>query len=244
MRWKLLRRRLSIAAPRVIVRRHLPWPLRWAMFALALGFSAALALWAFEFGRDIAGLDRHSKEELQQLRREVEQLRAEREKAISIANTAESLLKTERAAQDTLAQQLKNAEADKLALRNDLGFFERLLPVAGSEGVLIRSLQAEQAMPGQVRWQLLVMQAGGGKTLPAFNGRYDVTLAGTLDGKSWTFSPPGGAQPLQLKQYLRLEGMVGHAREAVVKTVSVRVMDASGAVKASLTARLGPPAAG
>ena len=29
MRWKLLRRRLSISAPRMIVRSHLPWPLRW-----------------------------------------------------------------------------------------------------------------------------------------------------------------------------------------------------------------------
>ena len=52
MRWKLLRRRLSISAPRVIVRRHLPWPLRWAFVALVLGFSGAIALWAFELGKD------------------------------------------------------------------------------------------------------------------------------------------------------------------------------------------------
>src|SRR5207244_2732860 len=148
MRWKLLRRRMSISAPRVIVRSHLPWPLRWAVLALALGFSAALSLWAFEFGKDIAGLDRGSKEELQRLRAEVDQLRAEREKAISIGNTAESLLKTERTVQEKLAQQLKTAEADNLALRNDLGFFERLLPIAKTEGVLIRSLQADQTMPG------------------------------------------------------------------------------------------------
>ena len=143
--------------------------------------------WAFEFGKDIAGLDRNAKEELHKLRLEVEQLRAEREKAISIANTAESLLKTERTVQDKLAQQLKSAETDNLALRNDLGFFERLLPVAKSDGVSIRSLQAEQPMPGQVRFQMLVMQAGG-KNLPTFAGRYDVTLTGTLDGKAWSLS--------------------------------------------------------
>jgi len=243
MRWKLLRRRLSINSPRVIVRRHLPWPLRWAAWALMLGFSAALALWAFEFGKDIAGLDRDAKEELHKLRLEVELLRSEREKAISIANTAESLLKTERTVQDKLAQQLKSVEADNLALRNDLGFFERLLPVAKSDGVSIRSLQAEQPMPGQVRFQLLVMQAGG-KNLPTFNGRYDVTLTGTLDGRAWNFSPPAGAKPLQLKQYLRLDGMLEHAQEAMVKSVSVRVMDSSGAVKATLTAKLGQPATG
>ena len=243
MRWKLLRRRLSITAPRVIVRRHLPWPLRWAVWALMLGFSAALALWAFEFGKDIAGLDRNAKEELGKLRLEVEQLRGEREKAISIANTAESLLKTERTVQDKLAQQLKTAEVENLALRNDLGFFEKLLPIAKSDGVAIRSLQAEALMPGQVRYQLLVMRAGG-KNLPTFDGRYDVTLTGTLDGKAWTFSPPAGGQPLQLKQYLRLDGLLEHAQAAVVKSVSVRVMDASGAVKASLTAKLGQPATG
>ena len=243
MRWKLLRRRLSINSPRVIVRRHLPWPLRWAVWALMLGFSAALALWAFEFGKDIAGLDRNAKEELQKLRAEVQQLRGEREKAISIANTAESLLKTERTSQEKLAQQLKSAEADNLALRNDLGFFEKLLPVAKSDGVSIRSVQADLPMPGQVRYQVLVMQAGG-KNIPTFNGRYDVTLTGTLDGKAWTFSPAGGAQPLQLKQYLRLDGMVEHAQEAVVKSVSVRVMDASGAVRASQTTKLGQPATG
>jgi len=44
MRLKLLRRRLSISAPRMIVRSHLPWPLRWAVVALMFGFSAALAL--------------------------------------------------------------------------------------------------------------------------------------------------------------------------------------------------------
>ena len=243
MRWKLLRRRLSITAPRVIVRRHLPWPLRWAVWALMLGFSAALALWAFEFGKDIAGLDRNAKEELGKLRLEVEQLRGEREKAISIANTAESLLKTERTVQDKLAQQLKTAEVENLALRNDLGFFEKLLPIAKSDGVAIRSLQAEALMPGQVRYQLLVMRAGG-KNLPTFDGRYDVTLTGTLDGKAWTFSPPAGGQPLQLKQYLRLDGLLEHAQAAVVKSVSVRVMDSSGAVKASLTAKLGQPATG
>ena len=79
MRWKLWRRRLSVSAPRMIVRSHLPWPLRWAVAALALGFSGALAMWAFETGKNIAGLDRDAKEELSRLRVEVAQLRDERE---------------------------------------------------------------------------------------------------------------------------------------------------------------------
>ena len=75
MRWKLLRRRLSVSAPRMIVRSRLPWPLRWAALAMMLGFSAAIALWAFEFGKSIAGLERGDKEELLQLRAEAGLLR-------------------------------------------------------------------------------------------------------------------------------------------------------------------------
>ena len=231
-----MRRRLSVSAPRMIVRSHLPWPLRWAAAALMLGFSAALAMWAFEFGKDIAGLDRDAKVELAKLRVEVAQLQAERERTLSIANTAESLLKTEKVAQERLAQQVKQIEAENMALKGDLGFFERLLPARASEGISIRGLQAETKAPGQLRFQLLVMQAG--KTLPEFNGRYDITLVGTLDGKPWTFTPPGGPRALQMKQYLRVEGMIDHPAQAVVKTVQVRVMDMSGGVKASQTAKL------
>ena len=233
MRWKLLRRRLSISAPRMSVRSHLPWPLRWAAVALMFGFSAALAVWAFEFGKSIAGLDRRSVDELQRLRVEVLRLRDEREKAGSIANTAESLLKTEKTVQDRLAQQLKQAEADNLALKSELGFFEQLLPLRAGEGLVIRGLQAELPSPGRVHFQLLVMQAG--KSLTEFKGRYEITLAGTLEGKPWVYAPPGGAQRLELKQYARFEGMLDHPAQAVVKTVSVKVTDADGQFKAGLT---------
>ncbi|KNZ33275.1 MAG: hypothetical protein AD742_06645 [Methylibium sp. NZG] len=236
MRWKLLRRRLSISAPRMIVRSRLPWPLRWAAVALMFGFSAALGLWAFEFGKDIAGFDGDSKAELAKLRVEVEQLRDEREKALSVANIAESLLKTEKAAQDKLAQSVKAVEAENMTLKSDLGFFERLLPASGSEGLTIRGLQAEEKSPGQLRFQLLVMQAG--KAPPEFAGRYEVTLTGLLDGKPWSLPQPGGPKPLQLKQYLRVEGMIDHPVGAVVKAVTVRVLGKNGEARANQTLKL------
>lgn len=75
MRLRLLRRRLTVSAPRMAIRSTMPWPLRWLLAAVVLGFSGALALWAFEFGKEIAGLDRNAKQELEQLRTEVSQLR-------------------------------------------------------------------------------------------------------------------------------------------------------------------------
>ena len=104
MRWKLLRRRLSVSAPRMIVRSHLPWPLRWAALAVMLGFSAAIALWAFELGRELAGLDREEKAELARVSAELTSLQQRYASAQQLADTADSLLKTERAAQERLAQ--------------------------------------------------------------------------------------------------------------------------------------------
>lgn len=221
----------------MIVRSHLPWPLRWAVAALVLGFSAAIALWAFQFGKEIAGLERDAQEELQRLRGEVGTLRVEREKALAIASSVDVVLRAERAAQDKLAQQLKQVEAENLALKNDLGFFERLLPAGpGDAGLSIRGLQAEEVGNGQLRYQLLLMQTGKGRG--DFNGRLEVSLAGTLDGKPWALAEPGGAKPLQLRQYRRVEGVIEHPEQAQVRTVTVKVTDGRGAVLATHSVKL------
>lgn len=219
----------------MIVRSHLPWPLRWAALALVLGFSAALALWAFEFGKDIAGLDRDDKAELASLRSEVSRLRVDHAQARQVADTADSLLKTERAAVERMALQLRQVEADKQTLRADLGFFERLLPTAG-EGLQLRGLQAEAKAPGQLRYQMLVVQNGKGNA--EFKGRYDLTLTGQLEGKPWSQALAGGPQALQIRQVTRVEGMIDHPADAVIKSVQVRVMDLVGATKATQTLRL------
>lgn len=237
MRWKLLRRRLSISAPRMTVRSHLPWPLRWAVAALALGFSAALGLWAFEFGKDIAGIDRGGpRQEQRSADAELEQLRAERDKMQSIANTAESLLKTERTTQDRLASQIKTLEAENMALKGDLGFFERLLPAGDKDDLVVRGLQAEVVGNGQLKFQLLVMQHG--KTPPEFKGRYELTLRGKLDGKAWSLARPGSARSLQFRQYQRVDGTLDFPSPAVVEAIQVRVVDAQGSVRASQDVRL------
>ena len=219
----------------MIVRSLLPWPLRWAALAVMLGFSAALALWAFEFGKDIAGLDRDDKEELLSLRAEVTQLRVNHSQARQVADTADSLLKTERAAVEHLASQLRHLEADNQTMQADLGFFQRLLPSTG-EGLQLRGLQAAAKAPGQLRYQMLVVQ--NGKVNTEFKGRYELTLTGQLEGKPWSQALTGGPQALQIRQVTRVEGMIDHPAEAVIQSVQVRVMDAQGATKATQTLRL------
>ncbi len=223
MRFRLLRRRLTISAPRMAVRSAAPWPVRWAIMAIVLGFCAAIGLWAFEFGKSIAGLDSTSKEELVQLRAEVVKLREERDKAQSVANTSGSLLTAEKATQEKLASQIRQLETDNRALRDDLGFFEKLIPSGGPDGVSIRGLQAEVVGNNQLRWQVLVMQPAKGA--PEFNGRLELTLTGTEGAKPLTLSLPGGGQALQFRQYRRIEGILDLPPQAVVKTVSAKVVE-------------------
>jgi hypothetical protein len=49
---------------------------------------------------------------------------------------------------------------------------------------------------------------------------------------------PGGAKPLQLKQYARVEGMLEYPEQAVVKTLEVKVLDQAGDVRATQTVQL------
>lgn len=235
LKFRLFRRRLTISSPRMAIRTSLPWPLRWALGAMMLGFSAAIALWTFELGVSIAGLDKDAKLELTRLREEVAALRTERDKSQSIANISGSLLTTEKAAQDKMVAQIRQLEADNRLLRDDLGFFEKLLPAGGAESAAIRGLQAEALTDMQVKWQVLVIQPV--KNAPVFNGKLELTFSGTLAGKPWTTSLPGGAQLLQFKQYRRIEGVLDLPPLAVVKTVTAKVVEGT-AVRSVQTIKL------
>ena len=188
-----------------------------------LGFSAAIALWAFEFGKGIAGLDTDAQDELKKLRAEVIELRTDRDKSRTVANTSGSLLIAEKAAQEKMAAQIKQLESDNRLIRDDLGFFEKLLPAGGADGTTIRGLQAELLSPTQLKWQVLVIQSV--KNAPDFNGKLDLTINGTLAGRPWMVSLPGGAQALEFRQYRRIEGVLDLPSQAVVKTVTAKVVE-------------------
>jgi hypothetical protein len=225
MRFRLLRRRLTISAPTMAIRSHAPWPIKWVFTAVVLGFCAAIGLWAFELGKDLAGLDSNAKEELTKLRIEVKDLRADLGEAQSVANTAQSAITMEKTAQEKLVAQVKQLEGENRQLRDDLGFFERLLPAgSGAQALAIRGLQAEVLGGGsQIKWQALVMQAA--KNAPEFNGQLDITLSGLQNGKPWSAPLPGPASPaLKFTQYQRLEGVADLPEQTVVKSLTVRVL--------------------
>jgi hypothetical protein len=230
MRFRLLRRRLTISAPRMAVRSALPWPFRWAVLAIVFGFCAAIGLWAFEFGKDIAGLERGSKDELVRLRTEVASLqaelttaRSERDQAQSIANTAGTLVTAEKASQERLMAQAKQLESENRSLRDDLGFFEKLIPASGGDGLAIRGLQADLQGARTLKWQVLVIQSG--KNPSEFTGRLELTFTGVHNGKPWSAGLPGDQPVIKVRQYGRMGGEFDVPDHVQVKGVSARVMD-------------------
>jgi hypothetical protein len=214
------------------VRSAMPWPLRWAVAAIVLGFCAAIGLWAFEFGKDIAGLDHGTKQELLKLREqmvgmrtELDKAQEEREKAQSIANTAGTLVTAGKASEDKLIEQVKQLQAENQSLRNDLGFFEKLIPSSGVDGVAIRGLQADLQNGKDLKWQVLVIQAS--KNAAEFHGQLELTFSGLLNGKPWSATLPNGAQALSIKQYGRLEGVFEVPGQVQVKGVQAKVLEGS-----------------
>ena len=227
---RLLFRRLTVSAPRMSVRSALPWPLRWIGAAVVLGFCAAIGLWAFEFGKEIAGIDDNRIQDLTRLEREVVDLQAqldtmkeERDKALALANTSTTLMTAEKAAQESLSVLNKQLEADNQRLRDDLGFFEKLIPTVGTEALAIRGLQAEVQDGRQVKWQVLVIQPL--KNAPEFNGRLELSFTGLQAGRPWASTLPEGPQTIKLRQYARAEGVFDLPPQTLLKGVSVKVMD-------------------
>ena len=235
MKFRLWRRRMSVSAPRMSVRNSTPWPLRWLFGALVLGFSGALAMWAFEFGKEIAGLDRNAKAELEELRVEANHLRQALAQAQSVANTSESLLTAEKAAQEQLALQIRQLQLDNLSLRSDLGFFERLIPGSGNGNLTIRGLQVERLNAVQIKWQVLLIQAA--KNAPDFKGQLELTFSGTSAGQPWTQKQAPQPQPVLIKGYLRQEGFLDIPPQTVVKTVTAKIYQGR-EVKALYTIKL------
>lgn len=228
MRFRLLRKRLGHHTHRMSVGRALPWPLHWLLGALVLGFSGALALWAFEFGREIAGLDRYAQQELERLRGEVVVLREDLSRSQVVSNTADSLLTAERVAQEQIKLQLRRLEAENQTLRSDLGFFERLMPGTGSEALDIRGLQVERVADSQIRWQALMIQAS--KNAPEFKGTLEISFTGTQDGKPWSTAATPRSRAVVFQGFLREEGVVDVPPTAVIKTVTARLLQ-GGTVK-------------
>jgi hypothetical protein len=149
-----------------------------------------------------------------------------------------TLLTTEKVAQEKLVVATRQLEADNQKLKSDLGFFEQLIPTpgaAGSAGPSIRGLQVELLKPGEIKWQVLVIQAS--KNPAEFTGQLELTFVGMEGGKPWSSNLSSGVVPIAVKQYGRLEGLFSVPSNVVVKSVTAKLLQGQ-AVRSVQTTKL------
>lgn len=224
--WK---RRLAVS--KMTIKQHRPWPVTVAMIALVIGLGGALALWTYDMGRSLTGFEpRASKEKLQSLQKQLEDLTAERDKLALSANTADSQANMDRATQMQLTDQVKSLTADNQKLKDDLAFFESLMPSAtGPDGISVPRLKAEMASPSELHYHLLAMQ--GGKGSRDFVGEVQLNLTLVQAGKNVMMQFPdpksgeAGKLKLSFKHYQRVEGLIPLPEGAQVKAVQAKILD-------------------
>jgi hypothetical protein len=241
LRRKRWLQRWSVAAPRMTIRNHLPWPLRAVFIAIVLGLGGAIALWTYDMGRNFTGFKPAvTKEQFADLQERLQQVGAERDRFQATVNAFDSRLNMEHALQAQLSKQIQSLEAENGRLKDDLSFFESLLPTDNNmQGIVIRRLKIEMVEPTQLRYQLLMMQ--GGRRAPDFVGNYQLIVTLVQNGKNAmiTFPKPGAADKytLSFAHYQRVEGLLPVPEGATVKSVQVKILQ-KGAVRAQQFANL------
>lgn len=234
MKWKLLLRRLTLSAPEVSVRSSLPLPLRRLLLFLMLAFAAAAGVAIYEYGRSLGGPDRRTlSAEIEQLRAQLREAEAERSHLTATVTALEAQIKVERAAQEQLAKQTGELSTEASRLREDLAFFESLLPArANASGIQIRSFRMQpDGTPEAMRYRLLVQQAG--KPERDFVGAVQMQVNYVRDGRSQSMQLPDPAVPesrraleLSFRHYQRVEGTLSLPEGASAKSVVVRIVAA------------------
>ena len=242
--WRTLKRRFGIAAPRMAVRTHVPWYWRWLGIVTAGALVVGIGLATYDFGMTFAGFRREeSDRELAKLNEAIARQQREIGELRSQAAQAERQLEIERATHGDVAKQVKALLDENATLKDDLAFFQSLMPVGAEEGaVSINRFRLEPGgMPGEYRYRLLLVHAG--QRAKEFRGNLQFVLNVMEGGKAVALSLPQpaerGAKEFQLnfKFFQRVEGTFKVPPGAVVQSFQVRVFE-SGSNAPKLTQTL------
>lgn len=230
MKMRLWVRRMSISAPRMSVRSHYPWPMKLLFLVGTIALGGAGALWTYDLGKQFSGVRHVPNAELANYKAQLDRLAAQRDKDSSTVNSADNQLIIERTAQQQLATQVKSLEAENSKLKEDLAFFESLLPADNAaQGISIRRMKVEMAAPNQLRFRILLMQGGRGKN--DFSGNLQLAVTTLQAGRSTVIIFPsataGDADKFKLdfRRYQRAEGVVTLPEGGTVKAVQARVLE-------------------
>ncbi|PAT38657.1 DUF6776 family protein [Vandammella animalimorsus] len=135
-----------------------------------------------------------------------------------------------------LQQHIEQLQAENQRLRDDLGFYENLLPAGEGGALSIRSLEAQRSGDGQqLHWQILLMQPR--RDAAPFNGQLHWQIDAQQGGKPWGLPPAQRQQALQFGRYQRLEGHWQVPADVKVRSITAIVRE-GGQERARQTVRL------
>jgi hypothetical protein len=227
---------MSISAPKMTIKSHLPWSVKIVLMVFGAAIVAAVAYFVFSqeqgFGRTSLSSPAGNDERVAALTEQVKQLTEERDSYSTTVNASESQRNIQRATENQMASQVKALETENAKLKEDLAFFESLLPTnIGVQGITIQRLKAELGDSNQLRYRLLVMQGQNPSGVHLFVGNLQLSVTVLQQGQTKVLSFPaaGGTDAasfaLSFKYYQRLEGDLTLPEGATVKSVQARVLE-------------------
>lgn len=228
--FKSLKSRFGVAAPKVAVHAHMPWYLRWAGLAGVVVLLVGVSWATYHFGSEFAGFRKSEIDsKMHQLNDAIAKQHEELAETRSKLATSESQRQIESATYGDLAKQVKSLASENATLKEDLAFFQSLLPALGrEENVAVNRFKLDpDAMPGEYRYRMLIVQ--GGQRPADFQGRVELVINALQNGRKVVMTLPvegdGRGQDflLHFKSYQRVEGTLKIDPAAVVKTVQIRV---------------------
>lgn len=224
LRLQRFRRRFGIAAPKVVVRSHVPWTwlvLPAGLLALLLGAVGWLLAQRSEAGA--LGL------EVEALRQQLLIQREELNVLRTTAGTGKNAANIERATQLQLLGKIQSLETQNAALKEDILLFERLIPVSGdSASIRVESFRVAHEGRGRYRyWLLLAFQPD--KQNPEFRGRLQLAINYVRGAGKELLILPDKTEGLtefnvDVKRFLRREGVFILPEGGVLQDVEVRVL--------------------
>lgn len=224
LRFRKFRRRFGIAAPRLVVRSHVPWP--WlALPGLLLLMLIVAVIWLV-MQRNEAGEMGH---EVQTLRQQLQAHDEELGMLRATAGTRQNAVSIERATQQQLLARIQYLERENGALKEDILLFERLIPVVGEDAaVRIENFRVIHDGGGRYRYRILLAFRPDRQT-PEFRGRLQLAVSFTLGGKEQQVLFPDkrgvmGEYQLEMRHFLRREGVFELPFNSQVKAVEVQVL--------------------
>jgi hypothetical protein len=234
VRLKRLRQRFGISAPKLAIRTHVAWYWRLLSIIVILSVSMAFSFWIYDAGRKIAGFQSdESFREIESLREHLAKVDGELVQLRSYADSRESSLQMERATLKQMALQVKALEAENVALKEDLAFFEGLVPASelGEESaVRIDHFRVEQDKDSrEVRYRLLVVY-NASRQVKDFKGALQFLVKVQQGGKDVMLTFPSASEKntqrfrFEVKRFHRLDGVFTLPDGVVVKSVEARLL--------------------